>query len=384
MPYKMPIPLGLQESLTLLLIGIATTGTIYKDVKDFELDLMLEGSTGGVQYNTFRSFLSAGFEYTGKQVTITENDSIIIKIKLVDIVPSYASGYFGKDTFKVTPDPVIFEAFKNFKEGALSFENVNLSLNVSSGAGVESKVVIDKIEGLNSTRNTRKTLSINQPYFSIPAAIETPFTKQTVSYQINVNNSSVRAFLENMPDKLFCEGTVITNPSADASVDPTTLSNFLNENSSFDISLSLDIPLSFNANNLTLADTTYLSKFDLKNIDKIKDATISLLLDNELPLSFKINMYVYDADNKLVDSLVSITPVAAAVTNPANGKLITSQKKQLDYYFDNQRLRTLLESKKVYFKAVMNSPTNDFYKINAGNELKVNIVGRFNYTMGVN
>lgn len=354
--------------------------TLEKDISGFDLDLNMLTETGGFQPNTFRSKLSAGFEYTGRMVTITENDSIRMEIKLVDVIPAYAKGYLGKDTFDIGPATANFDVFKDLENINIAFDEVKLSLNITSGAGLEAKVDVTKIDGLNSKTGVTTTLSMTQPSVSIPAAIETPFTPSHATHTLDNTNSNIKAFLDNKPDVLTYQAKVITNPNTDTSIVSTIdMNQFLTDASSFKVDLNVEVPLRLNVNNFSIMDTTLISDFALTNIDKIKDGTLSLLLENEIPIGMTMKLIVLDQLDIPVDSIWSQTPVLAADVDPNTGKLISSKKQRIDYYFDNARLVRLLTADKIIFKAVFNSADSKYSKLAINNKLKVNLVGKFNY-----
>lgn len=353
--------------------------TIEKDISGFDLDLLLE-TPEGESPNRFKSRLSAGFEYTGRMVTITENDSIRMEIKLVDVVPSYASGYLGVDTFKMESTNIAFDAFKDLEKIRLALNDVKIRLDVTNGAGLGAKVNIDRIEGLNTSTGSVVALSLNEPSFKIPAAVETPFTESKTTYEINNSNSNVKAFLDNKPNQLSYKGMVVTNPDADPTNMATMpLTQFLTDQSSLNIDIRVETPLEVNVKDLSLEDTTDMSVFDLDNLDKIKDGTLSLLLENQLPVSMNLKLIVLDDKGARVDSIFSTTPVPAAQVEQGTGKVLSVAKHKIDYYFDTDKLRRLLSSKKIYFKAVLNSPDEKYAKLLVDSKLKVNLVGKFNY-----
>ncbi|MFN8437172.1 MAG: hypothetical protein U0V72_05975 [Cytophagales bacterium] len=363
--------------------NVAVKDSIITEIKDFNLTLEHLNESGGTTYNNFKSTLLAGFDSTGKLTTISENDSIIMKVKLIDIIPSYALGYFGKDTFNIGPLSSDFNVFENLNNGKLEFESVNLNLTIKSGAGVDAKVKIDEISGLNTKTGSSKTLTLADPIIVIPAATETPFAYAQVSYSITSSNSNVLAFLENMPNKINYKATVFTNYDSNPE-QPSSFDNFLTENSSFDVSINAEIPLKIKASNITLMDTTNMAAFNLNNIDKINKATISILSTNELPLDFNLTLYVLDASNKKVDSLTASPSITSAKVETPSGKLLEASKQKFDFVFDNQRLVQLLTSKKIYFKAILNTTGPDFAPININNSLLLNLVGRFNYQLTKN
>lgn len=353
--------------------------TIEKDISGFDLDLLLETPEGN-NPNRFKSTLSAGFEYTGRMVTITEDDSIRMEIKLVDVIPSYASGYLGVDTFKMETSNIAFDAFKDLENIRLALDNVKITLDVTNGAGLGAKVAIDQIEGLNTSTGNKVALTLNEPSFKIPEAVETPFTVAHASYEVNNANSNVKTFLDNKPNVLSYKGVVITNPD----VDPNNLSTlpmnqFLTDQSNLNIDIKVETPLEVNVKGLSLEDTTDMSAFNLEDLDKIKDGTLSLLLENQLPVSMHLKLIVLDESGMWVDSIVSTTPVPAAVVEEGTGKVLSVSKHKIDYYFDTDKLRRLLSSKKIYFKAILNSPDDKYAKLLVDSKLKVNLVGKFNY-----
>ena len=64
-------------------------------------------------------------------VNVTPSDSLIIENTFFDIIPYYAKGYFGNNTYNVGPSTSAFTLFDRIIGGTIDLEDVDFNFKKS-------------------------------------------------------------------------------------------------------------------------------------------------------------------------------------------------------------------------------------------------------------
>lgn len=355
------------------------------DFSGYDLDLTI-GATGDT-VNTIKQEMYGTIDSSGQVVTITLQDSFYVHCGMLDIVPEYAYGYMGNDTLTFGPSTTTTDIFKGITGGTLDFEDVNLSLVVNNGIGANASVTFNEVKSINSKTGNSVTLqgsAITQP-FVINQATDNPLTPALSELVLNDATTSGTAsqFIENLPDEIGYTVQIIMNPG-ESHPPLGTGTDFIYYESGLETSMNLEIPLSLIANDLTLVDTL---DFDLQESDqanRIKDGTLNLIVENGFPFEAEIQLYMLDEDMQTIDSLFSLTSVAAA---SLGSDLIVSatKKSKLSIPVNQEKVNTLYNTK--YMLIVVSFSTassTQHVKIYNHYSFDVQLVGDFNYTFEKN
>ena len=339
---------------------------------------------GGTQHNTFYSHLIASIDSTGQLVTISKRDSILIAYQLKDIVPDYISGYVGQQIVNVGPNITSFTAFKNIKSGTLSLENVDVDLMIKDGIGVQGRINLNNLTSVNSSSGNQVALTWNQlnKPLNIPPATDNPLTPSITSFVLNNSNSNIASLVSNLPDQLKYSLDVFINPFGNTS----NFHDFAYDSSSLEANLDVTVPLSFVASDLVLVDTL---KFSLGKNEPgdatIKDGTFNLIVYNGFPISASPQLYFYDDNFQLMDSLFTSPQTAAA--GMLNDQCLVSAKTKsvLTVPIDEakmQRLRAAVNAVLVSKFNTASHPGCSFLKIYDEYSMDVKLTGLFTFFTG--
>lgn len=285
----------------------ATAGSVSSLVKSFDLSGFTFDLTGisGNEYNTYYSHLVASIDSTGELVTISKNDSVLISYTLQQIVPEFIGGYLGQQIVTIGPSETLFDELKNIKSGSIGLESTAVDLTVKNGIGVTGRVNLYELTAMNTNTGNNVSLQwdeLNKPLAVAPAALS-PFLPSITVFSLNNSNSNIKALVENLPDKLKYVMDFFVNPSGNTS----GYHDFAYDTSGLDIALHLTVPLSLIASNLVLQDTFDFSLGSGEEGDPaIKEGTFSLIAYNGFPFMAAPQLYFYDSDMNLLDSLFTI------------------------------------------------------------------------------
>ncbi|MBP6731598.1 MAG: hypothetical protein KA149_06035 [Chitinophagales bacterium] len=337
----------------------------------------------GTKFNTYTQTVVAYTDSTGLLAHITSADSLNIKYVIRDIAPNYIKGYVGTDTISQA-DTAGFDFLNIFKSGSIDLEEVNMTIGIENGIGVDGEV---RINGLTaeSANNGSKSLTgsiLGQP-LRINRATDFPLHPSLNEFAVNNSNSNIRELLGILPNKLRYDVQVKTNVLGNTQ----QYRDFAYLESALKLSLNAEIPLSIIANHLVLKDTF---AFDLSgtntNVAGISDGVINLIAKNKYPIEAVLTMVMYDDAWAPVDTLVIDTRVAAAdLNNSCRADAFKATKVPL--YINEDRMTNVKRAKHAVITADFSTVANNsicngkHLKIYSDYNLDITFTARFNYNV---
>ena len=318
-------------------------------------------------------------------VVVNPQDSLVITNKFFDIIPYYAKGYFGQNTFNIGHAESNFSLFKRIVGGSLQLQNVNVNFKVENPIGMDARMNINYLKSINTRTNDSFTLnapSLIGPAININRASENyPVDYPTyANFPLNSGNSNIIGFVDNLPDKLDYSLKIITNPLGNLSGS----NDFIYSDKLLNVSMNMEIPLSLIANNLTLVDTLNLNVSSNNGTQNIHSGTITLFANNGFPFTASMQIYLLNDHNTAVDSIFGYTNTIDEA--PINSSLrATSQKlTKIVIPMSESKMNALYATKKLAVKVKFNTSSQPSYiKIYSDYKLDVNLVGDINYTVHV-
>jgi hypothetical protein len=138
--------------------------------------------------------------------------------------------------------------------------------------------------------------------------------------------------------------------------------------------MSMEIPLSFIAKNLTLIDTTEIS---ISNLEDLEVDQLFITIKNGLPLNANLKLILLDNQNLVIDTLLAGATILAASTDANNlVNQINTTSLQMNYTnFNNVK-------KLISIASFNSSPINEFIGIYSDYELDITLSVKFKNTPG--
>jgi hypothetical protein len=363
--------------------AVGSTPGVYSQVFDlsgYVIDLT------GVAHNRvntiYTSMIAKVSPDAAGPVTIDNTDSLIIENKFYDLIPYYAKGYFGNNTFNIGPGTTDFNLFSRITDGTIQLEDVNFNLKLENFIGLDARVYINNLSSINT--RTGNTINLVNSLIGAPININRAADagggvvySTYASYPLTVSNSNIKPMIENLPDKFGYQLQIITNPLGNISGS----SDFVYYDKLLNAKLNMEIPLSLVATNLTLVDTLNFSIGNNEN-KNIHSGTLTLYANNGFPLDASAQMYLLNEQNVITDSIfgyantIDEAPVNAAYR--AVGKKLT----KLVVPLNEQKVNKLYATKKIIIKVKFNTSAQPNYiKIYSDYKIDIKLVGDFNYTV---
>jgi len=247
-------------------IHLNLAGYIVRPHDDNEVDITVDFSTSAQVNLTEEKVLH--YNYTGSSLALREADLVQISRIAVpyekDMNVHIQNGSFGGDV--IVYDPIINISVKNSfdKEG-----HCHLSSTTFSGGG-----------------------NPDAPLLPDPVDIQIPNSPYAFQASEMSTISSIHFYTDYTT--LHVDGEV--------TVEPTAETIHIDRNSSISVRIATKIPLKIDMNDISFRDTIQMNTIELPSVDRIKDLTLQILFENDLPIDMEAQIYFCDANYAIVDS----------------------------------------------------------------------------------
>lgn len=368
-----------------LKVAAAPKGGSSDIIRDIPLDgytIDLRGRNPNVDnlVNSFWNLLDVRIDSSGIKRSISLSDSVFVFYGLVNMVPEWAEGYFGQRDLTAGPDIEKISIFSN-NSGSLNFADMNVELTIKNGVGAVAELDIKNLTARNTNSGQSVKLNatpINTP-ITMPAATDNPYTEKINTYTLDKNNSNINAFINTTPNELEYELGVKTNPLGNTS----NWKDFIYNQSKIEASLKISTPLAFTANNLSMADTLPFEMFSSGNLNRVKEGTFNIIVDNSFPLSARVQLYIIDNVGTVIDSVMlqQNSLVQAAPIDVNTGKTTVPARSVLKAFFSRDRMDKVKSAKRLLINATFNTPQGTANPINIYSNYKLDfkLTGDFVY-----
>lgn len=330
--------------------------------------------------NSFWNIRNVTLDSSGKLNSVSLNDSIYIYFGLLDMTPEWALGYFSQQNLSSGKNSIPLDIFNN-NTGTIDFDKISLDLKIENGIGADARVDINNITSKNTLTGNSVTLNattLPKP-ISIDPATDNPFKIFEQNYIIDETNSNVKNFISNLPNEIEYDMDININPNGNI----RAWKDFLYDYSKLEAKLQLKMPLAFTANNLSLTDTLPFEIFSTGNLNRVKEGTFNIIVDNSFPLSAFVQLYIMDAAGAITDSVMlqQNNLVQAAQVDANTGKVTVPSRSVLKAYFNAERMEKVKNAKRLLMKATFNTPTGTTKPINIYSHYKfdIKLTGDFVY-----
>lgn len=328
--------------------------------------------------NTVYSELSARMESSGKERYIALTDSVFIIFGLVDIVPEFAIGDFGKKTYSIDEKEAI-KAFKNIT-GTLSLESVNMSLLFENAFGIEADLQVKNLNGINNRNGKSAKLwsAALDDVITLPRAYNPPLTPTYRILTFNDQNSTLKPFIENLPDQVHTQFDIVSRPRGS-----NNYTDFVFFDSYLKATLRLDMPVQFGADNLKLVQKR---PWDLnqnqQRSDRIKSGIITVLVENDFPLAASLQVEFLSETEEVLTTLFPdgmANDAVAGMILPGQEKTTGPGSSRLTVEVNEAKMALIRQAKYIRIISTLDTPGSERYKIFDHYKINVKVLADFIY-----
>jgi hypothetical protein len=339
--------------------------------------------------NTITTLFTAQIDPTETSITrIYPRDTVAARTTFSEIKPFYLRGYFGNQTIDIGPEETGFSLFQKVQNGTLGLDSLTMTLDIDNYIGMDSRLTINNIWSRRSA--TGLTVYLNHPIIGTPINVNRgvyssnwgEVIPSSYNYTFDNSNSNAKALVENMPDKLGYDVTLVTNPLGNVSGN----NDFFFSAHTFDATLNVEMPLNIFADQLVIADTIIPDFSSFENHDNILKGTLTLTAANSFPFDAVIDIYFIDAMQNVTGSVVAASNViSSGPVSLINGYYVSQgfSNSLLNIPLNETQTQALFHSSKVVFVARFDTNSNPVYaKIYGSNRLDINLSADFDYHVG--
>lgn len=320
--------------------------------------------------------------------TIYPSDTVAAINTFSGIKPYYIRGYFGNQTLQIGPDETDFSLFKKIQSGSIGLDSLKMSISIDNYIGMDSRLTINGIWSHNT--HTNQTVPLNNSVMGVPINVNRavgtnnwlPVIPSSYNFVFDNSNSNAKALVENLPDKLGYDVTLITNPLGNVSGN----NDFLFSQYGINAMLNVEMPLNLFADQLVVADTVVPDFSSVKNEENILKGTLSLYAANSFPFDATIDIYFLDANGNAIGSVVSQPNVISSGPVTMSGGYLVSvgfSNSLVRVPLDESQTQALFHSAKIVFVSKYDTNSNPTYaKIFQSNRLDIKLSADFDYRIG--
>lgn len=356
--------------------------------KPFQVDISLadyvfdlRGKEGN-SHNRFMMTMTANIGPAAPDSARRVGTEFLIQFKFKDLDIAYGRGYFGHAQTHFGPETQTFSFFDIVEEGVLELSRARAVLSISNGVGADLQFKLRNLTAKNSRTNREISFQsgILNRYFNLTRASETGNPNAPVlpaTLDIDVSNSNILELFTIFPDQLTYEAELNFNPLSNISAG----NDFLYRDAPLSAAVSLDIPLAFSAQNLTLATTVPYTFGD--DFDGLNALTLYLIADNSYPYSADIQAVIVDEEG---------TPLLPLLTEnrtilPAfyHGEGNTEPRRSIiECHLSADDLNLLRKNRNIRLQAVFNTIDNQQVTLYEQYKLSLKMTAHINYNISTN
>jgi hypothetical protein len=339
--------------------------------------------------NTFTTLINAQIDPTDIGFsTIYPADSVVANTTISGIKPFYIRGYFGNETIQIGPEETGFSLFSKIQSGSIGLDSLTMSIDIDNYVGMDSRLTMNSI--WSKRTSTNQTVYLNNSIIGTPININRgsyssswhDVIPSSYHFQFDNSNSNAKALVENLPDKLGYDVTLITNPLGNVSGN----NDFLYAAHGIDATLNVEMPLNLFASQLVIADTILPDFSSIANRENVLKGTITLNAANSFPFDATVDLYFIDAVGNVTGSVVAApNTVLSGPVALTNGYYVSqgTTNSQLQIPLNETQTQAMLYCSKIVFVSKFDTNSNPVYaKVFPSNRLDLNLSADFDYHVG--
>lgn len=328
------------------------------DLSGYTIDLR---GTNQNAYNTLSTLIQIKLsENHPGNITITNEDSVLITNTITNLEIDFAKGYFGSQTTTIASNKNELKQMQSILGGSIDLAQVGIDLSIVNGIGADATFSINNLNSISSTSNIPLVHSIIGSENNLNRAQNNgvDIVPYVYSTELNSNNSNIEQWIENLPDSILYGLDLELNPLGNIAGH----NDFIYSNSPFEINMGVDMPLSFIANDLILVDTIAI---DVQNIENVLKGKFLFEIENGFPLNATLSLQNSEGGNELFANNIiesGVTDNLGVVSQPTTSKCEVVLAEE-----DFENLKT---NSKLVLKITFDSPSGystlniyDYYRI---------------------
>ncbi len=333
-------------SITEIIPAGATGLTKYYNFDGYNINM-----TGqfGNEFNTIVHTFTVYSAANASPDTIHFGQGIKAEISYNNIVPDYVEGYFGQQQIVIPYDSTSLGFAKSMEVSNFKINSAYINFRIINDFGVDISGSINHVKSVNTYSNTN--ILLNAPGLSdinVNRATKTgvpsyPVNSSTTNITITSSNSNLKQFIENLPNYLTYQGKININPFGNISA----TNDFAYYNTGVRIYADVDVPLQISADYFKLSTNLAINFKNVSQLNNINYGKINFNIMNSYPFKVKLQAYLVDANNNIIDSLLNTNNTVGMAAVNSNNDVISSAHSLIQVDITKGLIEHLKQSKSI-------------------------------------
>jgi len=360
-------------SVEFIFHSLSKNGEVFKRTYNVEYDGTLPefASSIGISLVGYE-LTSAGNQLTASYIAIkadgTRDTLSNFIVGMTGVEFEYLEGFLGNDIYEVGKDTIEIDFFKDWTQGNVYFEEPIFRLVASNSFGFPLDAELQSINviSINGDELPLESIYVDEGItVDYPKLNEIGETKNT-EFVFNKDNSNIDDILSSAPIALAYDLGGEPNPDID-----TSIRGFITDSSELNVMMEVDLPMYGTASNFLVTDTFDIN---LEEYESVKSAEFKLVSENETGLDVEMQLYFLDAQNNVLDSLLSpVESIIEAAPADADGNVTQTVEKTLILPYPAERFDNLMNTKKILLQAGFSTYNNGSVSVKVLSVQKVDV-----------
>ncbi|WP_397445660.1 hypothetical protein [Polaribacter sp. R77954] len=339
------------------------TESISINLENYNADLTNDGTGTGKTVNKVVINVDANFTFAAGN-EVDANDAITYEALLSNASYDVIYGDFKQESFNVTANTIdLGDFFDNFNEGDVSFNNVEMAINVTNDYGFPISMDLSSVRAVNanSSINLSYTGTEALPNTIIIDGVENFGDDQKVTNTLlNDSNSNISHLLESKPTSIEFDISGMANPIDDGNP---------NENfyASVNNGFNAEVAITFDKVSLD-KEIEFDGAEDLENFEYLK---LLVNVENKTPLTGDIVLEFKNNSGQIVHT-ESINAFQAANINQSGESDGVPVLSEFEIELDQNEINQIIDATLINVRVTLQLPTGrDSVLIKGSDEISV-------------
>jgi len=336
---------------------------------------MMTMDIGPLDLTSYELDISSNHEFTVMYSASDANGTVNLQEatgSLENLDFEVVEGTWTNESFVLPKETIEIGLYENWESGTLTFADPKVRIDVNTNVGFPSTF---SFEALTGTTVDQQTTNMSGAIIGADNALVFPTHEQIgevkmTSIYVNNENSNIADFFTSEMTSVDIDLSMQTNPGATSEI------GFITDQAAFTSQVYVELPVYGTAKDFTLRNDF---EADLADVENIKEAEITVTIDNGLPIELDLQLYFKDQSGNAFDSLfVDNTVLIASATVDGNGDVTSPSANTLVQDLDEMRAANIFNNtKRIDVKGVVSTANNGGtpVRLNASQAMDISVSG---------
>lgn len=330
-------------------------------------------TVGPIDLTDYDIMLDENYEFTVMYIAMSENGQTSLDAAIGSIENAsydHIKGVWADENIILPASDIPLDIYRNWESGTLTFADPQIRVDLTSNIGFPTGFQFDAITGTTVDNNAINmtgsalgaTNSLNYP------GLESIGSRETTSVFINSSNSNIGDFFTSQLENIAMQMSANTN-TGDVNAE-----GFITDAPLLTSHIFAELPVFGTATDFTLSERF---NADLGEVENIKEAEITVSIDNGLPIDLAFTLNFINANGEVFDELFSSDPlVISAASVDGSGNVESATASEITISIDALRANTLFsDTHEIEVRSVLSTADGGLtpVRINANQSMDISL-----------